>query len=76
MPTYEYACKDCGKRFESLRPMKDSDSPISCTQCHSMNTQRRLSVCNVNSSSSSSSAAAPSSGCGGCHGGTCASCGH
>ena len=76
MPTYEYACADCGDHFDALRSMKDSDSPIECKQCHSMNTKRQLTVCNVNRGSTSSSVATHQSGCGGCQGGTCASCGH
>ncbi len=79
MPTYVYSCADCGTRFEALRSMKDSDTPIACKSCNSDNTHRCLTACNVNSASGGSTYAASQSasgGCGGCHGGSCASCGH
>jgi len=78
MPTYEYICHQCGHVFEALRSMKDSDSPIGCTICNSQDTQRKLSVCNVNAGHASqySSPSSSSCGCGGCSGGSCSSCGH
>jgi putative FmdB family regulatory protein len=78
MPTYVYRCQDCGIRFESLRAMKDADSPISCDTCHSTNTSRCLTTFSVKTDSSSSSthSHSTSGGCGGCSGGSCASCGH
>lgn len=38
MPIYEYACLDCGERFETMRSMKDADAPISCRLCESLRT--------------------------------------
>lgn len=76
MPTYVYQCKDCGKNFESIRPMKDSDAPIACSTCHSENTKRCLTTCAVSSDSGSSSSHSSSCGCSGCGGGSCGSCGH
>ena len=78
MPTYVYQCQDCGNQFESLRPMRDSDAPISCQSCSSSNTRRRLTTFNMSSASSSESpyASPGSCGCGNCQGGSCASCGH
>jgi putative FmdB family regulatory protein len=76
MPTYEYKCQDCGAHFEALRSMKDSDSPITCKECNSANTMRKLSVCYVSGSSDRGSSHAGQSGCGGCQGGSCSSCGH
>ncbi|MEX0755533.1 MAG: FmdB family zinc ribbon protein [Actinomycetota bacterium] len=32
MPTYEYACKQCGHRFEVVQSMKD-DSLATCPDC-------------------------------------------
>ena len=28
MPIYEYACLDCGEKFETLRSMNEADTPI------------------------------------------------
>jgi hypothetical protein len=30
MPIYEYVCQDCEKTFETIRPMGQSDAPITC----------------------------------------------
>jgi putative FmdB family regulatory protein len=49
MPLYEYQCKDCGASFDSLRSMKDSDSPIPCKECHSQETARKISTFNASS---------------------------
>jgi putative FmdB family regulatory protein len=76
MPTYEYKCQDCGSSFDALRSMKDSDSPIACAKCNSGNTVRKLTACHVNGVSDHSHSPAGQSGCGGCQGGSCASCGH
>jgi putative FmdB family regulatory protein len=77
MPTYVYSCQDCGNQFESLRSMKDSDTPISCASCHSANTFRRLTTCNVKSNSADSGFnESNKSGCSDCQGGSCSNCGH
>ena len=75
MPVYEYACKDCEKEFESLRPMSQADTPIPCEHCGGKHTARKLSVFFAQSAGQ---AVAGTSGksCGGCAGGSCASCGH
>ncbi|NTW44413.1 MAG: zinc ribbon domain-containing protein [Anaerolineaceae bacterium] len=74
MPIYEYRCQDCEVVFEALRSIKDSDSPINCKKCQSMNTHRVQSACFSKVSGSSSSAS--SSGCTGCNGGSCSGCSH
>ncbi|WP_041454829.1 MULTISPECIES: FmdB family zinc ribbon protein [Anaerolinea] len=73
MPLYEYQCKDCGKKFDSLRSLKDADSPIACKFCHSENTSRVLSVFFAQSDGRQ---VAGSSGCNSCSGGSCSTCGH
>lgn len=75
MPIYEYACLDCGERFERLRPMKDADAPITCTVCESQHTSRLLSLFNAHSGGRAV-AGASSGGCGSCSGGSCATCRH
>jgi len=32
MPTYEYACRKCGHRFEKYQPMKD-EPLVKCPKC-------------------------------------------
>ena len=43
MPIYEYACKDCGARFEKLVRTSDNDG-ISCPSCGQDHVHRELSV--------------------------------
>lgn len=74
MPIYEYTCQDCGKHFEALRSIKDADSPISCKHCESRQTRRQISVCYAQSGGKVIAGGGHS--CGGCAGGSCASCGH
>ena len=75
MPIYEYICKDCGHRFETLRSMKDLDAPIACSHCQSLETRRALSLCYAQSGGRSL-AGSNGGGCSGCSGGSCGSCGH
>ncbi len=73
MPIYEYLCKECGVRFESIRLIKDADSPIQCKSCQSEHTQRTLSVFYAQSGSQVI-AGGGNTGCAGCAGGSCSSC--
>jgi putative FmdB family regulatory protein len=72
MPIYEYACLDCGERFETMRSMKDADAPISCRQCESLRTSRMLSL--FNASSGGRVVAGGNTGCAGCSSSSCATC--
>jgi len=79
MPIYEYVCLDCGERFEAIRSMSEADTPIPCSGCMSDHTSRQLAVVFARGGGSSSSAPerytpSRSSGCGGCSGGSCATC--
>lgn len=74
MPIYEYICEDCGKKFDALRAMKDSDAPIACKNCNGTHTRRAISVFFANSEGRSVTHS--DGGCGGCSGGSCGSCGH
>ena len=74
MPIYEYECKDCGKRFEMMRSMKDADAPVGCLVCQSEHTARMLSL--FLASSGGRVVAGGQSSCAGCSGGSCAGCGH
>jgi putative FmdB family regulatory protein len=74
MPVYEYVCLDCGKRFETLRLMREADAPIACVTCESDHTSRLISLFAAHSSGKV--IAGGSHSCGGCSGGSCASCSH
>jgi putative FmdB family regulatory protein len=73
MPIYEYTCKECGNRFETLRSFKDADAPIPCLSCQSIKTQRAVSVFYAQSGSRII-AGSNTSGCAGCSSGSCSSC--
>ena len=44
MPIYEYKCEDCGKDFDTLRPMSQADTAIACEKCGGAHTRRKLSL--------------------------------
>lgn len=64
MPIYEYACKKCSNRFETL--VQGSSSKPTCPSCGSAALDKQLSVFAVNSGGSPSHGPAP---------GPCGSCG-
>lgn len=72
MPIYEYICRDCGARFESMRPIREADQPILCKACLSPNTYRTVSVFFATSEGRS---VTPQAGCASCGSSSCASCG-
>lgn len=76
MPIYEYICLDCGERFETLRSMKDADTAIACQKCAGERTTRQISVFYAQSGGRVVAGTATASGCGGCAGGSCSTCGH
>jgi putative FmdB family regulatory protein len=44
MPLYEYQCENCGKVFELLRRMSESDRGVECPACHSKRVDRQFST--------------------------------
>jgi len=74
MPVYEYTCTDCGNHFDALRSMKDADNQIECKECKSIHTRRMLSKIFAQSKNGNGLSTSNNGGCGGCSGGTCASC--
>lgn len=44
MPMYEYACPDCGAKFEKLRRMSEADAPMRCPECGKESAQRQMST--------------------------------
>lgn len=88
MPIFEYTCEDCGAQFEEL-VFSDSDT-VACEKCGSTKTAKLMSRCGFKTAGASSdasgggdqggSASKPQyrgigSGCAGCSGGDCSSCG-
>jgi putative FmdB family regulatory protein len=72
MPIYEYVCRDCNAHFEVVRPMKDADAPVPCKKCHGDHIDRMLSLFVARSGGQTITSG--QSSCGGCSGGSCASC--
>jgi putative FmdB family regulatory protein len=69
MPLYEYFCPSCQRVFETLRPAKDADAPVSCPSCEHASSQRILSLF-ANSVKTNGDASPVAMG-GGCCGGAC-----
>jgi putative FmdB family regulatory protein len=64
MPLFEYACRGCDHRFESL--VRTGETPA-CPSCHGTELERRQSVFAAHSSSASPAASAmPMGPCGAC----------
>ena len=72
MPIYEYACLDCGEKFEALRSMNDADTPIACVQCEGEHTSRLLAV--FFAQSGGRVVASGNSACTTCSSNSCATC--
>jgi putative FmdB family regulatory protein len=63
MPMFEYACNDCGKKFEEL--VHSDHEQVECPTCHSHNARKLLSVFAASAGGSGSTATpcgAPSCG--------------
>ncbi len=74
MPIYEYICRDCETRFDTLRPMSQADAPIACQACGSEHTTRAISMFFAQSDGRSVAGSRGSS-CSSCSSGTCSTCG-
>ena len=70
MPIYEYACHECGRKFEML---VRTDTVPSCPACQSRDLEKMLSVFATAESGSSAAAEAAAPSCGACcmPGGSC-----
>ena len=63
MPLYEYHCKKCERKFETLVSLKDLKSSVKCPDCGSQETDRLMSTfCASVGSSSSTGASCNTSG--------------
>jgi len=43
MPLYEYKCRQCDKKFETLVSSSKANDPIKCPECGSNETSKLLS---------------------------------
>ncbi|MEF2145730.1 MAG: zinc ribbon domain-containing protein [Desulfovibrionaceae bacterium] len=86
MPIYEFKCGKCGHEFEEI--VLGADDVATCPNCKSEVTEQLMSRCSFKSAGAAPVAggedAAPApqyrgigsgSGCAGCSGGNCSSCG-
>lgn len=64
MPLYEYQCMTCGKQFEKMVSFAQAGQKPECPECHSNDTQKRLSLFASTGSSANSSGVALSRSCG------------
>ncbi|HNT57073.1 MAG TPA: zinc ribbon domain-containing protein [Syntrophales bacterium] len=55
MPIYEYRCKHCKTRFETLRSLKDRDEDVVCPGCGKKKAEKQMSAPRVQTSSGGSS---------------------
>ncbi len=77
MPVYEYLCKECNSRFDTLMRLSSASTQVACSSCSSPNVRRLMSsfatVGGYDDEFVASSANV--GGGGGCCGGGCG-CGH
>ena len=65
MPLYEYACTECGHRFEILQRLGDDAAGLECPWCEAENLEKQFSTFASASDAKSASASAPAGSCGG-----------
>lgn len=73
MPIFEYACDDCGTKFEKLvRRSADADA-VRCPSCGQDHLTTQYSTFAARATESKAAACEPSGGCGAgmCQGGMC-----
>jgi putative FmdB family regulatory protein len=71
MPIYEFLCKECGKRFETLVSI-GKEKEVSCRYCKSKDITKLISSFGIGGGSSKLKNA--SSGCTTCSATSCANC--
>ncbi len=77
MPKYSYTCHDCAHRFEVRLSYAEVDTVHpACPDCGSANCERGLSRVNLLIDVAGGGHNHHGSGCGGCSGGYCSTCGH
>ncbi|MFQ5527848.1 MAG: zinc ribbon domain-containing protein [Thermoanaerobaculia bacterium] len=63
MPLYEYACTDCGHRFEILQRIGQTADGLKCPECDAERLEKQFST--FASSSDGKATALRAAGCGG-----------
>jgi len=71
MPLYEFACDDCGRRFEELFRSAAEHRRPTCPACGTRNVHKLLSTF----ATAGTRAGKSGGGCGTCTAGSCATCG-
>jgi putative FmdB family regulatory protein len=64
MPLYEYACKNCGQRFEILQRMGEGAEGLECPGCGEHELEKQFSTFSSGSGSEGARAAFSGAGCG------------
>lgn len=64
MPIFEYRCKDCGEKFETLVYSSSGDETIECPECGSAQTEKQMSMFASSGGSGSNSGSKSSCGSG------------
>jgi putative FmdB family regulatory protein len=72
MPLYEYGCRACGARFETIRKTSERLVTLPCPQCGAEETSLRLSAPGYVGLASPGPLPACGPAGGGCCGGVCA----
>lgn len=78
MPLYEYVCRDCGNRFEKMRPVAERLSAPDCPACAGQRAALAMSAPGRVGAGAASrtTAGGETAGSGGCCGGACGCGGH
>lgn len=73
MPIFEYACDDCGTRFEKLVRRSAEAEAVQCPSCGQNHLTTQYSTFAARANGSATENAQPAGGCGGgmCQGGMC-----
>ncbi|MDH4320545.1 MAG: zinc ribbon domain-containing protein [Desulfobulbaceae bacterium] len=71
MPLFDFICHACGKEFEIL--LLGKDRPV-CPHCQSKDLEKKMSAFARPRSGDGADSAGGGSRCGGCSGGSCATC--
>jgi putative FmdB family regulatory protein len=62
MPLYEYECRKCERKFETLVSLRDSGDPVKCPHCGSKETDKLLSTFSTSVGSSMRGASCSTAG--------------
>jgi putative FmdB family regulatory protein len=63
MPIYEFACKDCGNRFEVLRLSSNGFKGVECPKCHGKKVAKEMSTFSPAIGGTSHASACDTGGC-------------